>query len=337
MRGRRRDIAEALLRRARIEAGIQSADPLDIGKMGLNSRPSRDEDAAYVRLRLDDSSSLIMRDYTTTARRPALQQGKETIVLQTLRDAGLPVPQILASVAGDHAATLLSDAGGEPLEEVFLSAPKSSRAALWSEVGSALRKWHEVDTTGVRFPQIGTLAWQDFVPHLITKLRRVKAFRPDLAPAVDAFVTFRRPLQSYLDTRPRVITFSGAMGAMPGMLLRRDRQRWDVTSWLGLGFHVTIKDPARDVVAIAVSHREWIGDPLPSAFWRSYGSRPDPICQLVYEANLLVALGASYQRGPRRAHPRPYDFPLPHSVAIRALEEFPQTVLRLQSLLADID
>lgn len=333
MRGRRRDIAEALLRQARINGNIESAETLGIGTAGLNARGPRDEDGTHTRLHLDDGSSLILREYATTSRTPAAQQGKETVVLRTLQGTGLPVPQILASVAGDRPATLLSDAGGEPLEEVFLTAPKSSRAALWSEVGSVLRKLHELDTSGVRFPQTTTRAWLDFLPYFIKSLKGVKGLRPDLAPAVDEFVALRRPLQKYLDARPKAITVGADGGYLPGMLVQRDGRRWRVVSWLSLGYYVSINDPARDVVAIAVSHREWTGDPLPSAFYRSYGSRPEPISALVYEAKLQVGRGAAYQHGPRRPHPRPGDFPPPHSVAIQALEDFPQTTQRVRLLL----
>ncbi len=333
MRGRRREIAETLLREARINGHIESAETLGIGTAGLNARGPRDEDGTHTRIHLDDGSSLILREYATTSRTPAAQQGKETVVFRTLQGTGLPIPQVLASIADDRAATLLSDEGGEPLEEVFLTAPKSSRSALWSEVGSVLRKLHDLDSSGVRFPQTTTRAWLDFLPYFIKSLKGVKALRPDLAPAVDEFVSLRRPLQNYLDDRPKAITVVSAGGNLPGMLVERDRQRWRVASWLSLGYYVTITDPARDVVAIEVSHREWTGDPLPSAFYRSYGSRPDPICALVYAANLQVGHGAVYQRGPRRPHPRPGDFPPPHSVAIQALEEFPQTVERLRSLL----
>ncbi|MBW3589718.1 MAG: phosphotransferase [Actinobacteria bacterium] len=333
MRGRRREITEALLREARIIAHIESAETLGIGTAGLNARGPRDEDGTHTRLHLDDGSSLILREYATTSRTPAAQQGKETAVLRTLQGAGLPVPQILASISDDRPATLLSDAGGEPLEEVFLTVPKSSRSALWSEVGSVLRKLHDVDTSGVRFPQTTTRAWLDFLPYFIKSLKGVTRLRPDLAPAVDEFASLLKPLQHYLDQRPRAITVVSGGGNLPGMLVKRDRQRWRVASWLSLGYYVTISDPARDVIAIAVSHREWTGHPLPPSFYRSYGSRPDPICALVYEANLQVRRGAVYQRGPRRLHPRPGDFPPPHSSAIQALEEFPQTVQRLRSLL----
>lgn len=334
MRGRRRETAEALLRQARVNAGVKSAELLAIGTAGLNARGPRDEDGTHTRLHLDDGSTLILREYATTSSTPAAQQGKETAVFRTLQRSGLPIPQILASIAGDRPATLLSDAGGDPLEEVFLTVPRSSRAALWSEVGSVLRKLHDVDTSGVRFPQTTTRAWLDFLPYFIKSLKHVKALRPDLAPAVDEFVALREPLQNYLDARPKAITIGGLGGGyLPGMLVQRDQQRWRVASWLSLGYYVSINDPARDTVAIAVSHREWTGEPLPSTFYRSYGSRPDPVCALVYEAKLQIGRGARYQRGPRRPHPRPADFPPSHSLAIQALEQFPKTVQQLRSLL----
>lgn len=333
MRGRRREIAEALLRKARIGGNIESAETLGIGTAGLNARGPRDEDGTHTRLHLDSGSSVILREYASTSLTPGAPQGKETIVVRTLQGMGLPVPRVLASVAGDHPVTLLSDPGGEPLEEVFLTLSKSSRAALWSEVGSVLQKLHDADPSGVRFPQTTTRAWLDFLPYFIKSLKEVKAFRPDLAPSVDEFVSLRKPLQRYLDARPKAITVVSDGGYLPGMLVQRDRHGWRVSSWLNLGYYVSITDPARDVVAIAVSHREWTGDPLPPAFYRSYGSRPDPICALVYDAKLQVGRGARYQRGPRRPHPRPGDFPPPHSVAIHALDEFPLTVQRLRSLL----
>lgn len=333
MRRRQRESADAVLRSAGVVATIASVEPLDVGRMGINSRPSRADDVPFMRLHLDDGSSFILRDYTTTARNAAQQQARESAVMHALRSAGLAVPRTIASVGGDRAVTLLSDPGGEPLEVAFRAAPQSSRAALWFAVGSSLRTWHDVDAGAVRLPEMGTRAWKNFIPYFVTKLKAVRDLRPDLAGAVDDFLVLRKPLQKYLDKRPLAISVTGAMGGIPGALVRRDGRAWTVTSWLSLGFDVTIKDPARDVVAIAVSHREWTGDPLPAAFWRGYRSRPGAICQLVYEANLLVDLGTRYQRGPQRAHPRPYDFPLPHSAAIHAVEAFPETVKRLRSLL----
>lgn len=333
MKGRRREIAEALLREASIRSGIESAETLGIGTAGLNARGPRDEDGTHTRLHLDDGTSLILREYATTGRTPAAQQSKETAVFRTLQGKGLPIPQILASITGERPATLLSDAGGDPLEVEFLTVPKRSRTTLWSEVGSVLRRVHSVDTSGVRFLQTTTRAWLDFLPYFIKDLKGVKELRPDLAPAVDEFIALRGPLQKYLDSRPKSITVLSDGGYLPGMLVKLDRQRWRVASWLSLGYYVTIADPARDVVAIEVSHREWTGDPLPPAFYRSYGSRPDPICALIYEAKLQVGRGARYQRGPRRPHPRPGDFPPPYSIATQALEEFPQTAQRLRSLL----
>lgn len=335
MRGRRREIAEALLRQAGIRSGIKSVETIGIGTAGLNSRGPRDEDGTHTRLYLDDGGSVILREYATTSRTSALQQSKESAVFATLDAAGLPVPKTLASVASERAATLLSDGGGDPLEEVFISAPRSSRAALWSEVGSLMRRLHEVDTTDVRLPRTTTRAFLDFLPYFMDGLRRVRALRPDLGAAIDDFMSLRVPLKRYLEGRPKAITVVSAGGYLPGMLVKRNGQGWQITSWLSLGYYVTITDPARNLVAIAVSHREWTGNPIPAAFYHSYGAPPDPICALLYEADLQVARGAIYQRGPRRPHPRPGDFPPPHSVAIQALEGFPHTVERIRSLLGD--
>lgn len=330
--------ALGLLRDAGIDAPIVGAEVVRIGSAGLNARGDRDEDGTHTRLVLDDGKHLIYREYANTTAWGHVFQAKESAVFKTLARAGLPAPRVLASVAGaaraggENAASLLSDSGGLPLEEVFRDAPPSARSGLWSEVGATLRRLHDVDTTRAKFLGNPTYQqrWTRQLPYFLGSMKSVKKLRPDLTHAVDDLVALRRPLQAWLDSRPRSITCFGAGGYLPGMMLERDGRQWRCTSWLNLGYYVSISDPTRDVVSIAVSHREWTGDEVPPSFYRSYGRRPDPVCELVYASAIQVRRGVAYQRGPTR---RAGSIPPPHSTATRAADELPDTVKRLRSLL----
>ena len=214
--------------------------------------------------------------------------------------------------------------------------PRRQRAPIWSQVGTVLRRLHEVDVSRLSFldePRYQR-PWTRFVPYFAKSLRRVKEVRPDLGPAIVQLLELRPSITAHLDACPPAVCFNAGL-YQPGMLLERSRTGWRCTSWLSLGYYVSISDPARDVVSISLSHREWTGEDVPQSFFRSYGSRPDPVRQLVYETALLVGRGATYQRGDlvRR---RPSWGPPPHSTAIEALDNLPDTVRRLRSLLGNV-
>src|SRR5438477_12140883 len=133
-------VLTGLLGDAGIDAGVESVELLGIGTAGLNARGHRDEDGTHARVQLDDGNSVIYREYANTTAASNIYQSKERAVFDALRAHGLPVADVLASVRGDGraggaaAATLLSDAGGAPLDEVFREVTGRRRTALWSAV-----------------------------------------------------------------------------------------------------------------------------------------------------------------------------------------------------------
>lgn len=330
---------QSLLREAGIDAAVESVQVLGIGSAGLGVRGMRDEDGTHARVRLEDATSVDYREYATTTGSSNHYMAKEMGVFRALKKADVPAPDILAWVeespwaGGDAAAVLLSDPAGNPLEEIFTDVSGRPRATLWSAVGATLRRLHDVDPSSAAFLEHPGYQrpWTRFVPYFFKSLRGVRVVRPDLGPALDDLAGLRRPLAAYLDARPRAICFTGGYYPLPGMMLERLGAGWRCASWLSLGYYVSIADPARDVVAVALAHREWTGEDVPASFYRAYGSRPDPLCEVLYETKLQVGRGAAYQRTDGRSNRRPP--PPPHSRAIRAVDELPQTVERLRALL----
>jgi len=322
----------ALLKTAGVDAPIHELTTLGIGSAGLAARGNRDEDGTHTRVVLDDGTSLVYREYETTTRMAAHYMHKELAVFDALRAAGLPSPDVLV-VSEDPPAALLSDGGGEPLEELFLRVGPGQRSAIWRTVGALLKRFHELPVDGLSFLTDPSYArpWTSFLPYFVRSLRTVKATRPDLGPHVDTLLGLRGVLQAYLDTRPRTLTFN--LGYyLPGVLLTSTGGRFACTSWLSLGYYVWTGDPALDLMAIAVVHREWTGQDVPPSFYKGYGSRvDDPVCELLYEARIQLGRGATYYRGKYRKGWGPP----PHSTALQALEQLPDTVARLRDLLRE--
>lgn len=329
----------SLLDLAGIASAIEDVAELGIGTAGLAARGMRDEDGIHARVQLGDGSSVLYREYTPNAM-AAAYQAKETAVFEALRARGLPTPAVLASLRargsasakGEPGALLLSDDGGSPLEEVFRSIVAIDREGLWVSVGSFVRRLHALDlSVASGFSQyLFPRPWTRFVPYFAKSLSSVKKTVPELTPAVDEALSLIPALARWYDARPRSICFS--LGHyLPGMLVAPadDGPGWAVSSWLSLGYYVSISDPARDVVTMGLSHREWTGDELPAAFYDAYGSRPDLLSVLIYESWMQLGRGASYVRGKRR----PGWGPPPHSAAVAALDDLPRTVERLRSML----
>ena len=283
---------------------------------------------------LTDGTSLLFREYAPTNGMVNLYQSKETAMFETLASVGLPAPRVLAWAPGDRSsgeapATLLSDGGGDPLDELMRSVAVRRRPALWSEVGVTLRRLHDLDPESAPILReiVYQRPWTRFVPYFLKSLKQVESTRPDLAGPIAQLRAMRRRLSAYLDSRPDAICCAGAGGQLPGMLLRAEGGGFHCASWLNLGYYVSITDPDHDLMQIVVSHREWTGDDVPTSFFRAYGSRPDPAAALIYGAALQWRRGAAYLRGGSRWGPPP------HSTAIDALDRLPETVDALKALL----
>lgn len=332
-RSRRR--LSALLDTAGLDEEIASVTPLGIGSAGLNARGNRDEDGTHARVTLGDGTNVIYREYASTNNMMSLYQAKETAVFETFAAAGLPAPRVLSSTpgssysGGESAATLLSDDGGAPLEELFRSIGKRQRAGFWSEVGATLRRLHDLDpaVAPILREPVFQRPWTDFVPYFLKSLKGVKDTLPDLGPAVNQLRSMRNDLRAFVESRPKAICC--AHGYLPGMMLEPDGTAWRCVSWLNLGYYVSIRDPDQDVMLIVIACREWTGDDVPESFFRAYGARPDPVAELLYESSFQLSRGAKYLRGRSRAGWGPP----PHSTAVEALDALPDTVDRLRSLL----
>jgi hypothetical protein len=233
---------------------VVSIEPLSIGWPGRGSGSYRDDDGTHARVVLGDGTSVIFREYAQTNEMVEAYQQKEAHVFDLLRDAGLPTPRLLASMPG---GALLTDPGGEPLEVLRSD-------DVWGEVGTMLRRLHAVDVADDLW--LGDRPWMDPIPYLIRNLRR----RVGPVPK-DLIDVLRGPVAEHLARRPRSICCGGY--SLPGLMIDGGR----TTSWLSLGYYVSIGDPDRDVVGIGGHH------PLPDAFYAAYGRRPDPIAAVVYD------------------------------------------------------
>lgn len=289
-RSRSRRTLDTLLADAGIRDEIVSVELLDIGWPGRGEGTYRDDDGTHSRVRLTDGTSVIYREYATTTGSSARYLAKEAFVFKQLAKAGLPTPPILAEVdgsegtGGDPPAMLLADPGGESLETVFRDVPKSQRAALWSEVGSMLRRLHRVDLSyaGPLADPSSRRSWMDFVPYFAKSLRGMKKRFPETAPQVDELlILLRKQVAPYLEDRPRAICFGHT--ALPALMLERYGKSWRCLSWLSLGYYVSVGDPDRDVVSTARRCRQGSGSEVPDSFYKAYGRRPDPVCAVLYE------------------------------------------------------
>jgi hypothetical protein len=280
---------EALLHAADLGAHVEAIVPLAIGWPGRHG-DYRDDDGTHARVQLQHGESVIFREYGTTMRTPERFRAKEASVFERLGDAGLPTPSILAATDGiaDFAgppAMLLSDGGGQPLEELACRGLLSDPAVV-REVGRVLRQLHDVPVTGDEpfVHHAFARAWMDFVPYFGRGLSQLRKRHPELRSHVDDLrALLRGSVTQHLASRPQAVC-CGHIGGLPGLLLERTNRRWSTTGWLGLGYYVSIGDPDRDVVAIATRHQLRTGHEIPDAFYTGYGRRPDPVAAIVYDA-----------------------------------------------------
>lgn len=335
---RSRTVAEDLLSQAGIKDSIRSAQILGIGSSGLNVRGNRDEDGTHTRLILKDGRTFVYREYSTTSQTSDISLQKEMLVMAAMRAAKLPAPSILSSAQTRQAspvipaAMLLSDPGGSPLEVVFTETPPKKRGRLWAEVGEQLLRLHSMDATRFEFlnHSIYQRPWTQTIAYFMKSLNKLKKARPDLASPIGELMALRRSLQDYFDAKRRTVCFNGGY-YLPGMMMLPDGADWSCINWLSLGYYVSVNDFDRDVVSIALQHREWTGADLPDAFYKAYGSKPDEIAQLIYTAALQLPRGVAYTN-PNRGLMRKGPGPPPYSTAVDSFQQLPETVERLQWL-----
>ena len=280
---------DALIEMAGLPSDVVAIEPLAIGWPGRTGS-YRDDDGTHARVRLRQDGSVIFREYATTLRLPALFRAKEASVLEHLARAGLPTPSILAATDGisdfgGPPAMLLSDGGGESLEELV-------RAGLFSDpgvvraVGRSLRQLHDVPVTGAEpfAHRAFRRAWMDLVPYFGRTLVQLRKRHPALrSQFAELNRTLRGPVVEHLAGRPHAIC-CGHIGGLPGLMLQRANRGWSTVGWLNLGYYVSIGDPDRDVVAVATRHQLNTGEAIPDTFYSAYGRRPDPIAEVVYDA-----------------------------------------------------
>jgi len=287
-----RETLKALLAEAGLKDAIAAVEPLN-----------KDEDGTHSRVRLESGSTCIFRLYANTTRMADFYRVKEARLYTSLAAADLPVPRVLAMIAGDGKpggdppAMLLTDAGGTPLEHLFLSVPRSRRSTLWSAVGAGLRRLHDTDISFAgalsaphRQPPSG---W--FIAELTKVLRRLKQSAPSAARSVDELLALRPSLRSYLDARPSSIRH-GEGWYLPEMLLEPSQEGWRCVAWLGWGYYASVGDPWLDVVAAELIHREWTGtrSRLPS-------TRPMGSARIPYASSLIGPTSNCGGRGPTSA------------------------------------
>lgn len=266
---------------------------------------------------LDDGRRFVSRKYGWPFDEPETvdRQAKEEWLLPLLRDAGVPVPEIVASVTG---AVLTKYIEGEALADT----PGDLEA--WADAGRTLAIAHQVrfDAAGLvvahgvePFPEGNWASW--LAAHCDRHAERLWAKRPDVQ--VD-----REDLASALSlARP-------TLDAAPVRLVHTDSHPWNVlvregrcVAWLDWEF-AWAADPTWDFVRNEFVRIRDIG-PTPEAFYKGYGQTPDPLRFAVCELALYLWMANDA---------RYFDHaPVTYAAAERYIAELPDHLRQLRSLI----
>jgi aminoglycoside phosphotransferase (APT) family kinase protein len=264
------DLVHELIRAANLSQAVDRVEP--VATQGAINR--------HDLVVLEDGSQFVARTYRWPFDEPSTidRQSKEEWLLPLLREASVPVPEVIASVPG---AVLTSYVAGELLAEV----PTDLRA--WTDAGRTLAIAHEIvfDRAGLvvaggvdPFREGSWGAWT--VGDCERNAVRLAARRSDLRvdPAeVRAVVAAAQPL----------------LDAQPVRLLHNDPHPWNIlvrggrcVAWLDWEF-AWAADPTWDLVRNALFRMTDIG-PTPKEFYEGYGREPDPVLFAVGELVLYL-------------------------------------------------
>lgn len=306
------ELVAALLRQAGITRTVQSVEA--ITNQGITNR--------MFLITFQDGERLIMRHYQWPwANREHHRLHKEPFLHALLRQAGVPVPAILANaeLAG-QTALLMEYVPGEALGDIPPALSAAAKAEAWHSCGQMLRRAHSIcypqGTSGVivgnqvqPFVEFAGEAgsWGDeartwghgqirmILDHFYQCVRR----KPDLASIGDELRNVLTGSLPFLNRTPPTLLHNDAHPW--NVLVRSDDDHWHCCAWLDWEY-AWVGDPNWDLVRMDLFRCKPIG-PTPLAFWEGYGRSPSKPERSVYELHIFLWMANQYLNGDRQLLP----------------------------------
>jgi aminoglycoside phosphotransferase (APT) family kinase protein len=267
---------------------------------------------------LEDGTRLVLRQYQWPWEAPDLDRPqKEKYLHDLLRQAGVPVPAILAhSDRMGQSAALMEFMSGENLGDITPYLPEEASAEAWRSCGRALRRAHTISfpegTYGIIVgdhirPFADAGSWEEkapswghsqihmtldhfqhlcvHLPHLEVVGRQVRETLADSLP----YLNRTPPTLLHNDPHPW------------NVLVRCESDHWQCSAWLDWEY-AWVGDPNWDLVRMDLFRRKPIGA-TPDAFWEGYGRYPTEPERSVYEMQIYLWMANQYLGGDRHLLP----------------------------------
>ncbi|HEY7104844.1 MAG TPA: aminoglycoside phosphotransferase family protein [Acidimicrobiia bacterium] len=207
---------------------------------------------------------------------------KEAWLSQSLAAAGVPVPEIVATVdARDNSggAVLMRYVEGDLLGELA-AARVSGLETAWADAGRALRRAHALpgppggagQIVGDRLEPFREGSWGEWQAANLTQHAARLAARHGSAIPVGDLRRVAEAAVDLLDERPLRLIHNDPHPW--NVLAVEARGRWKCAAWLDWEF-AWVGDPLWDLARLDVFRVTDIG-PTPDAFFEGYGSAPEP-------------------------------------------------------------
>jgi aminoglycoside phosphotransferase (APT) family kinase protein len=267
---------------------------------------------------LENGAHLVLRRYQWPWGTPDLDRPqKEEYLHALLRQAGVPVPAILAHIdrAGQCSA-LMEFMPGENLGDIAPSLSEEARQQAWRSCGSALRRAHTISypkgTYGIiigdhvqPFAQASSWtekasSWGHSQIHMIMDhFQQLGARMPHLEAVnweLEETLTESLP---YLNRTPPTLLHNDPHPW--NVLVSSEGDQWRCSAWLDWEY-AWVGDPNWDLVRMDLFRRKPIGG-TPDAFWEGYGRCPTEPERSVYEMHIYLWMANQYLNGDRHLLP----------------------------------
>lgn len=252
---------------------------------------------------------------------------KEAYLGDLLRRRGVPAPETLATVVGEHGvATLSTFLPGIRLDQAIRSLPAPALRDAWRSVGAVLRRVHEI-----ALPEAGEIVgdrvepfaggWARYVTEGLTDdLRRLRSTlgEPELSPPLLNRVV--AGAAAALRDAPIRLLHNDALPQ--NVLVERGPDGWRCSGRLDWEF-ARAGDPGWDLAALDFRPAGLV----PPAFYEGYGAPPTEAHASVYEL-----LQATWRARVELEHGPRWDWP-PFETRVAYLRDLPRRLDRLSELL----
>ncbi len=302
------ELVAALLHQAGLTQAVASVRPLTDN--GITNQMAL--------ITLEDGTRLVLRRYQWPWEAPDLDRPqKEEYVHALLRQAGVPVPAILAHIdRAGQSSVLMEFMSGENLGDIVPSLSEEARRWAWRSCGSALRRAHTISypegTYGIivgdhvrSFAEVGS--WEEKPPSWgHSQIHMIMDHFQQLCPhmrhleLVDQEVreTLAESLP-YLNRTPPTLLHNDPHPW--NVLVRFEGDHWQCSAWLDWEY-AWVGDPNWDLVRMDLFRRKPIGA-TPDAFWEGYGRYPAEPERSVYELHIYLWMANQYLHGDRHLPP----------------------------------